>query len=71
MNILSLFQSIPDEDSAILFLEEKRWGESGVCCPHCGSVKNLFEKYIRRVRTAHQPLKAPEGRKVCRNATTP
>ena len=39
MNILSLFQSIPDEDSAILFLEEKRWGESGVCCPHCGNVK--------------------------------
>ena len=33
--------------------------------------KNLFEKYIRRVRTAHQPLKAPEGRKVCRNTTTP
>ncbi len=35
------------------------------------SPKSLFEKYICRVRTAHQPLKAPEGRKVCRNATTP
>ena len=23
--------------------------------------KSLFEKYICRVRTAHQPLKAPEG----------
>ena len=27
MNILSLFQSVPDEDSAILFLEEKRWAK--------------------------------------------
>ena len=27
--------------------------------------KNLFEKYICRVRTAHQPLKAPAGRQVC------
>ena len=25
-------------------------------------IKSLFEKYICRVRTAHQPLKAPEGR---------
>ncbi len=24
-------------------------------------LKNLFEKYSCRVRTAHQPLKAPEG----------
>ena len=33
--------------------------------------KSLFEKYICRVRTAHQPLKAPGGRKVYRNAKTP
>ena len=39
MNILSFMRDIPDEDSAILFLEEKQWGEIGVCCPHCGSVK--------------------------------
>ena len=35
-----------------------------------GRLKSLFEKYICRVRTAHQPLKAPEGRKVYRNAKT-
>ena len=34
-------------------------------------LKSLFEKYICRVRTAHQPLKAPEGRQVYRYTETP
>ena len=36
-----------------------RLHSSGV---QCGVLlDSLFEKYICRVRTAHQPLKAPEG----------
>ena len=32
--------------------------------PQNSIAKCLFEKYICKVRTAHQPLKAPEGRQV-------
>ena len=38
---------------------------------HAKQIKSPFEKYICRVRTAHQPLIAPEGRKVCRDARIP
>ena len=35
------------------------------------NIKSLIEKHVCRVRTAHQTLKAPEGRKVYRSAKAP
>ena len=32
-----------------------------VCCIIIDRKESMFEKYICRVRTAHQPLRAPEG----------
>ena len=34
-------------------------------------LRACLKSAVCRVRTAHQPLIAPEGRKVCRNAETP
>nr|VFK66369.1 MAG: ISXO2-like transposase domain-containing protein [Candidatus Kentron sp. UNK]VFK71998.1 MAG: ISXO2-like transposase domain-containing protein [Candidatus Kentron sp. UNK] len=36
-SLYQFFQLIPDEESARLYFEEKRW-PNGVVCPHCGSV---------------------------------
>ena len=34
-------------------------------------LRACLKSAVCRVRTAHRPLLAPEGRKVCRNAETP
>ena len=36
MDIFEVMEKFPDEESCVLFLEEKRW-KDGVCCIHCGS----------------------------------
>ena len=44
--------------AAIAIFTRKRLSEFGCASP---DPKSLFENAVCRVRTAHQPLKAPEG----------
>lgn len=37
------FQMFPDQESAILYLEERRWS-NGVACPHCKEDKNITHR---------------------------
>ena len=39
ISTLELFQRFPDQDSARVFIESKRWAESDIKCPHCKSHK--------------------------------
>ena len=36
LSLIDLMRLIPDEDAAVKFLEDLRWGD-GIRCPHCGS----------------------------------
>ena len=38
ISFYDFFQKFPDENSARLYFEEKRWGDE-ITCPHCGSHK--------------------------------
>lgn len=40
LSLYSLFQKFPDEDSARLYFESRRW-INGRYCPHCGSVDTV------------------------------
>ena len=35
ISVFEFFERFPDEKAAIEYLEELRWGEEGVYCPHC------------------------------------
>lgn len=35
ISVFEFFERFPDEKAAIEYLEELRWGEEGVSCPHC------------------------------------
>ena len=37
LTLLDLFNMFPDEDSAELWFEMDRWGDTGLYCPRCGS----------------------------------
>ncbi len=39
LNFSTIAQDFNDEDKARALLESIRWGEIGVICPHCGSIK--------------------------------
>ena len=53
-------------DQQVAWLQQYETLGLGVCAISCWEIaKSLFEKYICRVRTAHQPLAAPAGRQVC------
>ena len=43
------------------YTKKKYWTAAGWDFIQKSDVKSLFEKYICRVSTAHQPLKAPAG----------
>ena len=38
MNLITIFQRYPDQESCIEHLERVRWGDEAHC-PHCGSIK--------------------------------
>lgn len=51
MNILETMTNYNTQEKCLEHLETIRWGESGVCCPHCGSVKvNRKTEKIRSYR---------------------
>jgi transposase-like protein len=52
-SIPSLMAQVPTEESAYLLMEKLRWTETGIVCPHCGS---LAKHYFLKPRDA-------EGRK--------
>ena len=37
LSLLDLTKMIPDEEAAVRYLEELRWPEGNIRCPHCGS----------------------------------
>lgn len=39
VSAFDMAQVVADEDAAQVWLEEQRWGETGRCCPRCGSVR--------------------------------
>jgi transposase-like protein len=52
-SVPALMAQVPDEESAYLLMEKLRWQETGVVCPHCGS---LAKHYYLKPRD-------PEGRR--------
>lgn len=41
------FKKFPDEKTAFEYIENRRWGASGVVCPHCGSERTSRQKDYR------------------------
>ena len=48
ISLLQLFKMFPDQDSARVYLEKRRWND-GVVCPHCGGFKRISARTGRRV----------------------
>ena len=43
ISTFELFQMFPDQETARVYLESRRW-KNGVCCPHCGGQKITARK---------------------------
>ena len=47
INLLELFQLFPDQESARLYLEDRRWGGKPVC-PYCGCSHQIVTRGGKR-----------------------
>lgn len=56
ISAFQLFEMFPDEDSARVYLEGRRW-PAGVCCPTCG----IVEKIVKRGGKRAGYYRCPEG----------
>lgn len=64
ITIIELAEMFPDEKSAREWFEKERWGETGRCCPHCGSVRTseaTHKKMPYRCKDCHSYFSVRTG----------